>query len=103
MRRAAMCESTQGSKRSSHLAGEKLRLFPRSEVTAFVELVVVDKLGIGLLCPASRSSIDFVGEGAHGHRDLYVSDVEEAAARRNLRGVPVEACRGNRGVRQPIE
>ena len=72
-------------------------------MTALVELVVMDEFGIRPLCPAARGRIDFVGEGAHGDRDRDAPDVEEASSRRNLRGVPVEARRGDRGVRQPIE
>src|SRR5687767_14633960 len=38
--------STQRLERSPKLLRENLRLFPRREVAAFVELVVVDELGI---------------------------------------------------------
>jgi hypothetical protein len=38
-------------------------------VTALVELVVVDELGIRPLRPAPRRWIELVGEDAHGNRD----------------------------------
>jgi hypothetical protein len=68
-------------------------------VAALVELVVMDELGIRPLCPAPRGRVDLVGEGAHGDRDLDALDVEEGRAC----GVPVEARRGDRRVRQPVE
>ena len=78
---------------SSHLRRKERRLFPRGEMTAFVELVVANKFGIRPLCPASGGRVDFVGEDAHGDRDRDTPDVEEASSRRNLRGVPVETRR----------
>src|ERR1700733_9843604 len=94
---------TQRPECSPHLGGKERRLFPRSEMTAFVELVVANKYGIGPLCPASGGRVDFVGEDAHGDRDRDTPDVEEASSRRNLRGVPVETRRGDPGVRQPVK
>src|ERR1700693_5900315 len=77
------------SEAGANLFGKELRLLPRREVAAFVELVVVDEFGIGPLRPASRGRIDFVREGAHGDRDLDAPDVKEASSGRNSRGVPV--------------
>ena len=71
-------------------------------MAALGEPVVVDELGIRLLRPALRRLVDLVGEGAHGDRDLDAPRIEEAA-RRKMRVVPVEARRGDRGVRQPVE
>ena len=45
--------SSQRPEGRSHLRGEQLRLFPRGKVAAFVDLVEVDELGMGLLGPAS--------------------------------------------------
>ena len=63
----------------------------------------MDELGIRLLSPALRRLVDLVGESAHGDRDLDAPHVEEAAGRKIMPGVPVEARRGDRGVRQPVE
>src|ERR1700742_2502139 len=93
----------QRSECGSHLGGKQRRLFPSGEMTASVELVVINEFGISPFRPAARRRIDFVGEGAHGDRDRDAPDVEEPSPRRNPRGVPVEPRRGDRGVRQPIE
>src|SRR5262245_46071024 len=75
-----------------HGGHEQLRLFPRREVSAFGEPVVVDQLGIRLLSPTLRRLVDLFGESAHGDRDLDAPHVEEAAGRKIMPGVPVEAC-----------
>jgi hypothetical protein len=46
--------SAQRPERRSHLARKEFRLFPGGEVTAPVEFVEVDELGIGPLGPAAR-------------------------------------------------
>src|ERR1700693_4628511 len=74
--RCRLASSAQRSERRSHLGHEKRGLLPRSEVAALVELVVVDQLGIGTLRPAPRGCIDFIGEDAHGDRDLDAAGVE---------------------------
>jgi hypothetical protein len=78
---------------------EQFRLFPGREVTAFVELVVVDQIGISPLRPTPWSLVQLVREDAHGNRDGDAFDSEE----RNLalECLPIEARAGNRGVRQP--
>jgi hypothetical protein len=43
-----------------------LRLFPGRIVTAFVNLVVIDKVVIGPLGPAPRGFIVLAGKDAHG-------------------------------------
>src|SRR5688500_17953302 len=63
---------------------------------AFVELVVMDELGIRPLGPAPRAWIELVRKGAHGNRDGDVLDVEKAEL-----VLPVDAGRGNPRVRQP--
>ena len=45
-------------------------------MSALGEFVVVDELGIGLLCPALRGWIEFVREDAHGNRDGDAFDIE---------------------------
>src|SRR5271169_2530164 len=94
---------TQRPERRSHLLNEELRLLPGGEVSALGKLVVVDQLRVRPLCPTPRGLVDLVGEGADGDRDFDAPHVEEACSVRDLRGVPVEARRGDRGVCQPIE
>ena len=45
-------------------------------MTAFVELVVVDEIGIRPLRPAPWSRIEFVREDAHGDRDGDALSIE---------------------------
>src|SRR6185295_3333434 len=83
----------QRFERRAYVAHEKLRLLPRSEVGAFVVLVVEHEFRIRLLSPTPWRLVDLFGESAHGDRDLYASYIEEAAAgRKSMPGVPVEAC-----------
>src|SRR6476660_6597272 len=70
---------------------------------ALGEPVVVDELGIGLLSPTLGRLVDLFGKSAHGDWDLDAPHIEEAASRKMMPGVPVEACGGDRGVRQPVE
>jgi hypothetical protein len=49
------------SERRSALGAEELRLFPRREVTALVDLVEVDQVAIGAPRPCLRGSIDVLG------------------------------------------
>jgi hypothetical protein len=72
-------------------------------VGALVVLVIAEKLGIRTFRPAARRSVDLVGEGADCHRNLDAPRIEEASHRRKLPGVPVEARRRDRRVRQPVE
>ena len=68
-------------------------------MTAPVELVVVDEVaGIRALGPAPRGLVELVGEDADGKRDGDVLGVEEVRL-----VLPVEAGRGNPGVRQPVQ
>src|SRR5258708_37655086 len=74
---------------------EELRLFPGSKVAAFVDLVVVDEVGVRLLSPAARGLIDLARKDAHASRDCDFLCVEEAE-----RVVPVQTTRRNAQVRQ---
>src|SRR5918911_2609566 len=47
----------QRSEARANFLREEVRLFPRREVTALVDLVVMDQLGIGPLGPTPRSLI----------------------------------------------
>jgi hypothetical protein len=64
-------------------------------VAAFVELVVMNELGIRPLRPTARAQIDLV-RNAYGNRDGNAFDTEEREF-----VFPVEAGSGNRRVRQP--
>src|SRR5262249_58366134 len=52
----------QRTKRSAHLGDKELRLLPGGEMGAFVELVIMDEIGIRPLRPTARSGVDLVGE-----------------------------------------
>ena len=65
---------------------------------AFVDLVVVDELGIRPLCPTPRRLILLAGKDAHGHRDGDALGVEKAAL-----VFPIETRRRDPRVRQPVE
>src|SRR5258706_3555863 len=86
----------QRSEPGAHVGDQKLRLFKRREVSAFVLLVVINELGIRPLRPTARAQIDLVREGAYGNRDgnAFDTEIREFA-------FPVEAGSGNRRIRQP--
>src|ERR1700683_5375281 len=73
---------------------KQLRLCPSREVSALVELVVVDQLGIGPLGPAARSLVELVGERAHGNRDRDAFNTKKVE-RTGLELFPVETGRRN--------
>src|SRR6476661_4306118 len=54
--------SAQRAERSPHLGRKELRLLPRREVTAFVDLVVVGEVGVADLGPAARVLPDLARE-----------------------------------------
>src|SRR3954463_10798294 len=90
---------TQGSEPRAQLFHEELRLFPRREVPALVELVVMDEPGIRPLRPAPRRRDDVVGKNAYRNRD---GDV--LGAQVGLREpLPIKTRRGDGRVRQPEE
>src|SRR5512134_212125 len=59
--------SPQRPERRADLGREELRLFPRREVTALVDLVEVDEIAISALGPALGCAIDLAGK--HGYPD----------------------------------
>lgn len=67
---------------------QKFRLFPRGEVTTFLDFAVVGEVGVGTLSPASRRLIEFIREHAYGDRngDALRSEKWELV-------LPIEACR----------
>src|SRR5437588_4773846 len=95
---AAPCLRAQRPQSDAQLFHDELRLLPRREMPAIVELVVVNEFGIGTLCPTTRSCVEFVREGAYGNRDgdAFNSEKRELV-------LPVESTRGNPSVRQPRE
>ena len=95
--------SAKLSKARANALRIELRLLPRREVPAFGIFVVISELGIRFLSPTARGGIDFVGEGAYGHRDGGDAlDVEKALLRRGA-VVPIGTRRRYRRVRQPIK
>src|SRR5215475_9057412 len=89
---------TQGLECGANLFGEQLRLLPRCEVAALVDLVEVDEVGIGALHPAPRRLVCLVRKDAHGHRNGDALGVPEAAL-----VLPVQPRRRHPRVRQPEE
>src|SRR5262245_36780518 len=67
-------------------------------MTAFVQLVKMDQLGIGPLCPTAWSGIEFVREDAHGNRDGDAFGTERPEFAPIL---PIETGAGKSRVRQP--
>src|SRR5437588_6100314 len=59
----------EGSEASPDFFREGLRLFPGRKVTALIEPVVVNELGIGALRPAPRSLVELFGKRADGDRN----------------------------------
>src|SRR5215218_9635033 len=94
----ASARLTQRLECGAHLGAKRRRLLPGGEVTALVEPVVVNELGIGLFRPAARCLIQLVRIGANGDRkgDALRGEKGELA-------LPIETSRGDGGVRQPIE
>src|SRR6266849_5604974 len=88
----------QWSERHANLFREELRLFPRREVSAFRESVVVNQFGIGFLCPAPRGCIDLIGKYAHGSRDRDTFQGEKGKL-----AFPIETSRRDRRIHQPVE
>src|SRR5215217_3221127 len=84
--------------RGANLRREQLRLLPRREVAALVDLDEVDEVGVGLLDPAPRRLILLAGKDAHGYRTRDALGVEKAAL-----VFPVETRGRDARVRQPIK
>jgi hypothetical protein len=65
-------ELSQRLEPCAHHIHQELRLFPRREMPALVELVVIDEVGIGLLRPSPRRMVDLVRKDAQRNRDCDV-------------------------------
>ena len=88
----------QSLERSPKLFREKLRLFPRGEVTALVHFVEVNQVVVAALSPGTGRLVDL----ARKHRDRRRNrDIDRIEIVRVI--FPIELCRGCRRVRQPVE
>src|SRR5829696_289064 len=65
--------------RRAELGREELRLFPRREVAALFDLVVVDEFRVCPLRPAPRGLVLLAGEHGHRNGNGDALGVEEAA------------------------
>src|SRR5688500_6661145 len=63
-------ELAQRAERGPDLFREEPRFLPRREVTAPLDLVEVDDVGVRVLDPAARSAPDLAGEGGETDRNL---------------------------------
>src|SRR3954471_20101320 len=90
--------SAERSERGTNLSREKLRLLPRGEVAALVDLVVVDEFGIRPLGPTPRGLILLARKDSHRHRYGDPLGVEKATL-----VFPIQTRRGDPRVRQPIK
>src|SRR5258705_8828468 len=93
------------SEGGAQLGGEKLRLLPRGEVSAFVDFMKIDQVFIGAACPRLRGAIDVLWKYSDGHRrrdlgGLFRGRTKDAAARAVLPGQPP---RRGFAVRQPVQ
>src|SRR5438477_9430282 len=84
--------------RRADLLSEQLRLFPRREVAASVEPVVMNQFGICSLCPTPWGCIDLIWKDAHGNRDGDVFRGEKGKL-----AFPIQTSRRDPRVRQPVE
>src|SRR3954469_21920739 len=62
----------------TNLVTEDLGLLPGGKVPALGDFVVVDEVGVRLLCPTLRDLIELVGKNAHRNRDGDTLGVKEA-------------------------
>jgi hypothetical protein len=87
-----------GAEAVAQLSCEQHRLLKCSEVTAAVELVPIDEMGIEPLGPAARRGNDLKGENAAAY-----GNVDDAGIAADSRVLKVDARRRGRRFRQPIE
>src|SRR5262249_10643569 len=96
LRSLASDPGMEGLEAGANLFAEELGLLPAGEVSALGKLVVVNELGIRLLCPTPRRLVELVREGADGHRDLDALRREEGEL-----VLPVEPGGRHPRIRQP--
>ena len=95
----------QRSERRPELGAEKLRLFPRGEVAALVDLVEVGEAGVDRLDPAARGSPDLAGERreADRNRDRRRSLAGRTGCGQDPSEFPVPPGGRGAGARQPVQ
>src|SRR5262249_17903823 len=71
--------SAERLERGPQFLNENHRLLPGGKVAALLGMMVVDEVGIGLLCPAPRRLILLAGEDADRYGDLNALRVKVAA------------------------
>src|SRR5258705_5873985 len=92
------------SEGGAQLGGEKLRLFPRGEVSAFVDFMKIDQVFIGAACPRLRGAIDVLWKYSDGHWQRDLGSLPSG----RLRGVasdvlPIQAARRGGAVGEPVQ
>src|SRR2546426_1093698 len=95
---------TKRSEGGAQLGGEKLRLFPRGEVSAFVDFMKIDQVLIGAAGPRLRGTIYVLWKYSDGHRQRDLGGLPRCG----LRGIasdvlPIQAPRRGRGVGEPVQ
>src|SRR3954470_22134808 len=83
--------------RRADLGAEQLRLIPRCEVAALVDLMEVDEVAIGTLYPASWRTPSLAGKDRECSGNGYFPLVGDA------RVLPIEPPGGGPGVSHPVE
>ena len=92
------------SERRADLLREELRLLPRREVPALVDLVEVDQVAIGPPGPRLRGSIDLVRKDRDGHRERDLGRFLRGREQHALAaGLPVQPRGRGGAVRQPVQ
>src|SRR5215467_11500483 len=88
----------QRAEAGAQFVGEGLWLFPRREMPAFGQPVVMDEVGVGFLRPALGGGVDLVGKDTHRrrNRDAFGREKGEVA-------LPIQPRRGDRRVGEPVE
>src|SRR5262249_22958051 len=95
--------SAKRSERRPKLVCKDLRLLPGGEVTALVDLVVVDDVRVGGLDPTPRGLEDLAGEGRETDRDVDRRRRLAGGASGGLCALPIRPRRRGAGTCQPVE
>src|SRR5258705_806982 len=92
------------SEGGAQLGGEKLRLFPRGEVSAFVDFMKIDQVFIGAACPRLRGAIDVLWKYSNGYRQRDLGRLPHGGLRRAGSDVlPIQAARRGGAVGEPVQ
>ncbi len=83
--------------------GEELRLLPRGEVPALVDLVEIDEIRVDLLGPAARGREDLAGERGEADRERDLRGGLAGCESGGPSGLPVRPGRRCPGARQPVQ